>query len=467
VEALFRDTGSSSPGGAWAPYVPTKEAPWNLRRVVHLHRRAGFGATWDEIQRDLAGGPGASVDRLLAGKARAQGVSADLDATSSRLATASDISHDAGRLKAWWVYRMLFGPDPLGERLTLLWHNHFATSNEKVADLAAMRRQNECFREHARAPFGRLLDAAARDPALLVWLDAPVNRKGHPNENLARELMELFTLGVGHYTEADVKEAARVLTGWTVVEGRFVEVPARHDDGPKTVLGRTGAWRGQDLLRMLLEHPATARRLAGRVCELSFGEAAVGEADVGSLARGLSERGLEIGWAVATVLRSRAFFADANLGTRVAAPVEFLVSSVRALELFDDPPSTYVLADWAARLGQNLFYPPNVGGWPGGRAWVTTQAQIARANFAAALVQGKVVGRRGPLDAHALANRHGRGKDADDVTAFFAELLTGNPQTAAWRARLRTGLDPKLRDEGERERQLVALLLASPEVQLA
>jgi uncharacterized protein (DUF1800 family) len=466
VEALFRDTGSKSQGGAWAPYVPGKEVPWNLRRVVHLHRRAGFGATWGEIQRDLADGPGASVDRLLAGKARVQGVPADFEATSSRLLMATDISHDAGRLKAWWVYRMLFGPDPLGERLALLWHNHFATSNEKVADLAAMRRQNECFREYARAPFGRLLDAAVRDPALLVWLDAPVNRKGHPNENLARELMELFTLGVGHYTEADVKEAARVLTGWTVAQGRFLEVPARHDDGPKTVLGRTGAWHGQDLLRMLLEHPATARRLAGRVCELFFGETAVAEANVRALARGLTEHGLDVGWAVGTVLRSRAFFADDNLARRVAAPVEFLVGSVRALELFDDPPSTYVLADWAARLGQNLFYPPNVGGWPGGRAWLTTQAQIARANFAAALVQGKVVGRRGPFDAHALADRHGRSKDPDDLTVFFAELLTGNAQTAAWRARLRSGLDPRLRDEGERNRQLVALLLTSPEVQL-
>src|SRR5262249_14303472 len=162
-------------------------------------------------------------------------------------------------------------------------------------------------------------------------------------------------LGVGHYTEADVKEAARVLTGWTVVEGRFAEVPGLHDGGPKTVLGRTGAWRGGDLLRMLLEHPATAQRPAGRVRGVVLREGTVGEADVGPLARGLTERGLDIGWAVATVLRSRAFFADATLGKRVAAPVEFLVGSVRALELFGDPPSTFVLADWAARLGQNLF----------------------------------------------------------------------------------------------------------------
>jgi uncharacterized protein (DUF1800 family) len=467
VETIFNDTGSSSLAGAWAPYVPGKEAPWNLRRVVHLHRRAGFGATWDEIQRDLADGPRASVDRLLAGKARVQGVPQDFEATAAVLAEAAVAAHDAGRLKAWWVYRMLFGPDPLAERLTLMWHNHFATSNAKVGNLAAMRRQNEVFREFARAPFGRLLDAAVRDPALLVWLDAPVNRKGHPNENLARELMELFTLGIGHYTEEDVKEAARVLTGWTVTEGRFVEAPALHDDGAKTVLGRTGPWRGHDLVRMLLEHPATARRLAGRVCELFLGEGAVEERAVQALADGLSERRLDVGWAVATVLRSRAFFADANLGNRVPGPVEFLVGSVRALELLGDPPSTLALADWAARLGQNLFHPPNVGGWPGGRAWVTTQAVIARANVAAALVQGKALGRREAFDAHTLARRHGRGKDLDDVTAFVAELLTGNSQTAAWRARIRAGVDSRINAEGEVERCIVAFILASPDVQLA
>jgi hypothetical protein len=140
---------------------------------------------------------------------------------------------------------------------------------------------------------------------------------------------------------------------------------------------------------------------------------------------------------------------------------------VRALDLFDDPPRTLVLADWAARLGQNLFYPPNVGGWPGGRAWITTQAIVARANFAASLITGKVVGRRRLFDAYALARRHGRGKDPDDFTAFFGELLTGTPQTAAWRARIRSGTNPKVKDEEERGRQIVALILASPDVYLA
>src|ERR1700733_10162853 len=199
----------------WVAYASDTGVPWDLARVVHLHRRAGFAATWAEIERDLRDGPEASVTRVLQGKSRIDGIVKDFEAVSAALADAAASTASADRLKAWWVFRMLFGPDPLGERLTLLWHNHFATSNLKVDDLAAMRRQNDLFRNHARAPFRTLPESAVRDPALLVWLDAPANRKGHPNENLARELMELFTLGIGHYTENDVKETARALTGWS------------------------------------------------------------------------------------------------------------------------------------------------------------------------------------------------------------------------------------------------------------
>ena len=280
MSAASNRSDSASP---WAPYSPSNEAPWNLRRVVHLHRRAAFAATWSEIQRDLKDGPKASIDRLLAGKARSQGVPEDFETTAAQLAETA--SFDTLRTKAWWVYRMFFGPDPLGERLTLLWHNHFATSNAKVNNLDAMREQNRLFRKLARAPFGKLLNAVVRDHALLYWLDAQTNRKGHPNENLARELMELFTLGIGRYTETDVKEAARALTGWAVsakvadqgfvrmgAEGKYHEDPAQHDDGEKTILGRKGHWKGTDLVKMLLEHPATAQRLAVRLCEQFMGE---------------------------------------------------------------------------------------------------------------------------------------------------------------------------------------------------
>jgi uncharacterized protein (DUF1800 family) len=256
---------------------------------------------------------------------------------------------------------------------------------------------------------------------MLMWLDAPSNRKGHPNENLARELMELFSLGIGHYTEQDVKEAARALTGWRVKNQAFAEAADRHDDGEKAILGHTGCWKGDDLARMVLEHPATARRLAWRVGELFLAERALEAADLQALADGLRKREFDIGWAVETVLRSQLFFAGANLGDRVLGPVEHVIGAARALELFEPPCSTLTLAEWCGRLGQDLFYPPNVGGWPGGRSWLTTRGLIGRANYAAALVGRHGVGRPTPLDALALAGRHHRSRGRDEFIGFLAD----------------------------------------------
>jgi uncharacterized protein (DUF1800 family) len=461
----------------WAPYAPSDEAPWDLRRVVHLHRRAGFAATWSEVQRDLKDGPRTAVDRVLTGKCRTQGVPEDFEATAADLAETA--AYDAFRSRAWWVYRMYFGPDPLGERLTLMWHNHFATSNAKVNDPGAMRQQNQVFRHHARAPFGKLLAAMVRDRALLFWLDAQTNRKGHPNENLARELMELFTLGIGHYTETDVKEAARALTGWAsagkrpemfspgIGDSTFHEDPAQHDGGEKTILGHTGRWKTNDLVKMLLEHPATARRLAVRLCELFMGEGAVDAAGIEELAAGLREHDLDIGWAMATVLRSRAFFASANLGNRPLGPVEFVIGPPRALEMFDPPPSTLLLAERCGRIGQDLFHPPNVGGWSGGRAWISTRAMIGRANYAAALVSGGLTHAASPFDALGLAKRHGRGSDLETILAWYGELLFGAPPARPWRDRLLAALGPKAAVEPNTVRRALALLAASPEAQLA
>jgi uncharacterized protein (DUF1800 family) len=170
-----------------------------------------------------------------------------------------------------------------------------------------------------------------------------------------------------------------------------------------------------------------------------------------------------VGWAVETVLRSRTFFADDNLGNRVLGPVEYVIGAARALELFEPPSSTLVLAEWAGRLGQDLFYPPNVGGWPGGRSWLTTRSVIGRANYAAALVEGTRVGRPGPMDALALARRHGE----KDVVTFFTRLLLGTEPAPAWRARLAAGVDPKATEEAEAARRTAALILAMPEAQLA
>jgi uncharacterized protein (DUF1800 family) len=301
----------------------------------------------------------------------------------------------------------------------------------------------------------------------LTWLDAPANRKGHTNENFARELMELFTVGVGHFGEPDVKEAARALTGWTVADGSFREVAARQDDGEKTLLGHKGRWSGGDVVRILLDHPATADRLAWRVCNLLMGENAADGRAVSALAETLRTQGLDVGKAVATVLRSSAFFADVNIRTKVLDPVGAVVDPVRALGLWEPPPSTLVRADWAARLGQDLFYPPNVGGWPGGRSWLSTRSVVGRANYAAALVGGEGVGRAAPLDALGLAEAHGSGRGRDAVLTFYSRLVTGVDPDARWLDRTSAALGPATSWGPEAARRAAALTLGSPEAQLA
>ncbi len=450
----------------WAPYVPDAKQPWSLARVIHLHRRAAFAATWDELQRDLADGPEPAVRRLLDGAAnlhaakdpgvRGRFAPDAYEGTATLLYDAATSGGDISRLKAAWFFRFLFGPDPLLEKLTLLWHDHFATANSKVEDVGLMRRQNDTLRKHARGKFAELLNASVREPALLLYLDAQANRKGHPNENLARELMELFTLGVGHYSEQDVKEAARALTGWSIDEGQFVVVPERHDDGEKTVLGRKGKLDGAQLVELLLGQPATARRIVAKLVRVFFGESGAPAAAQKQLADGLRERGLNIGWAAETILRSRLFFADANVRSRVLCPVEFVVGSARVLELFDPAPNTLAMADWSRRMGQDVFDPPNVGGWPTGRKWAHSRGLIARANYSAALVTGPNSGRSTPYDPVAQAKKYGFGATPDAVLTFHHRLLFGTDPTADMRKRLEP-LGPA---------QLVTALLSSPESQL-
>ena len=257
------------------------------------------------------------------------------------------------------------------------------------------------------------------------------------------------------------------MTGWTVAGDHFREDSSLHDTGEKIILGHKGSWKGDDLIWILLEQPATAERLAQRLCELFMGEGAVNAADIHALAAGLRERDSDIGWAVERILRSQAFFDDSNLGTRILAPVEYVVASARALELFDPPPNTLILAEFAANLGQDLFHPPNVGGWPGGRSWITTRSAIGRYNFALALVGGDEVGRGEPLDVFALAERHGRGGDLKRIVTFYAELLLGSLPSLAWQEGILSALGPRAAADAETGRQAVALILASPEAQLS
>ena len=205
-------------------------------------------------------GRAASVDRLLNGsKTSVDGSpAAEFESTLDLMASQLSPESESKQLQAIWLYRMIFTPHPLRERLTYFWHNHFATSIAKVRNAVLMQRQNNLLRTHALSDFRTLLTAIGKDPAMLIWLDSTINRKAKPNENYAREVMELFTLGRGHYSEKDVQEAARAFTGWFVVQDQFKEVSRQHDDGPKTVLGRTGNWTGDDIPGILIDQPACA-----------------------------------------------------------------------------------------------------------------------------------------------------------------------------------------------------------------
>jgi uncharacterized protein (DUF1800 family) len=412
----------------------------------------------------LKDGPKAAIDRLLSSKARADASPPDFEQMARIIGDAAQASNDAGRLKAWWFYRMLFSPDPLGERLALLWHNHFATSNRKVQDLVYMREQNELLRKHARGPFGDLLRAVVKQAAMLVWLDADSNRAGHANENLARELMELFTLGIGHYSEADVQSAARALTGWTIADKAYRFNSNRHDDHELSVLGHRGRMSGGEMLDVLIENPATARRVVWRLSTLFFGEGAVQDFVLDALAAEFHDRKLDIGWAVETMIRSQRFFADENMGTRILGPAEFIVGTLHALEQCQPPPSTVLLAEWATRMGQDLFYPPNVGGWAEGRSWLSSRAVIARANFASALVEGQMWNSGQNPDFERIAGGIAKDADLNQAVERFAELVFVRPPSSAVAAAI---VAAKATDGKDRISTALASLLTNPEAQLA
>jgi uncharacterized protein (DUF1800 family) len=315
-------------------------------------------------------------------------------------------SRDDGgdELRSWWLYCMLHGGHPLREKLTLFWHNHFATSLAKVLDPQLMFRQNCLLRAHALGRFGPLLQEMSRDPAMLLWLDSNSNVKGRPNENYARELMELFSLGVGNYTEKDVRQAARAFTGWHTDGDRFKFAPGAHDGGAKTVLGQTGTWDGGEVVRIVLEQPAAARFLVRKLYGFFISENATPpDSLLKPLCESFRKSDYNIAALVRTMLASRHFYSGHAFRQRVKSPVEYVLGAVRAVcrsyerEADVRPLPQQVLVGPISNMGQQLFAPPNVKGWPGGRSWLNTSTLLERDNFAAALAMGTL--RSGPVGA--------------------------------------------------------------------
>jgi uncharacterized protein (DUF1800 family) len=290
-------------------------------------------------------------------------------------------------LRYWWLRRMALGPRPLQEKMTLFWHGHFATSFEKVRNPHMLWSQNETFRKFALADFPQLLVAASKDPAMLVYLDGAQSRRGNPNENFAREVMELFTLGEGHYTEHDIQQAAKAYTGWGLDKDRllFQYHPQNHDDGPKTIFGQTGNYTGEQVLEMIGAKPECATYLAAKIWRFFVQDPAPPEV-VPALAQQFRTHGMNLKHLLGVIFRSREFYGPDVIRTQIKSPVQWLVGFTRQMEA--PLPTQAMSLVMLLQLGQELFQPPNVKGWDGGPAWITTNNLLDRYNFAAALIEG-------------------------------------------------------------------------------
>lgn len=381
-----------------APQARDPEA-FGPREAEHLLNRAGFGARTFEVRSAVATGRAALLDRLLGSSSfiedpfyariRATKGSAKLLAKlpidERRMRNREMRQEDQEQLEAftrWWFERLVDGEDPLRERMTLFWHGFFTSSQQDVRNSHELIVQNQFLRMNALGSFRTLLHGIARDPAMLEYLDNDSNIKGNPNENFARELMELFTLGEGHYTEADIKEAARAFTGWSDNRGNFRFRKGKHDGGEKTVLGETGRWKGEDVLDILLRQEACGRYLAERLLAWFEGVTPAPErsSDYG---RFLQEHDYDIATFLRRLFEDPHFYGDDVVGQRIAGPVDFLVGVARRLGT--RPPGRFLTVATGI-LGQRLFYPPNVKGWAEGPAWITTSSIMQRANFAGVLL---------------------------------------------------------------------------------
>ncbi len=383
--AAVSATGAQSPGGTLG-YDDAR----------HLLNRTGFGATQPEVERFARMTREEAARKLLA-EARTTAITPPPAWVGSsealRYPRAGDKATDIEKkmfqqqqvregldLRGWWLAEMLATPSPLSERMTLFWHNHFVSSQQKVKLAELMYRQNVTLRAHALGNFGELLHAIARDPAMVVYLDSAQNRKGMPNENFAREVMELFTLGEGHYTEQDVKEAARAFTGWSIDRGtgQFVFRRFIHDDGDKTVLGRTGNLDGDQVLDILLAQPQTAEFITRKLWR-EFVSRDPDETEIARIARRFRDSRYDIKVALHALLVSDAFYAPQHRAALIKSPIELVVGTLRQFEF--KPAHTLPFAVAAAGMGQNLFSPPNVKGWPGQETWINSSTLLARKQF--------------------------------------------------------------------------------------
>lgn len=446
------------PEQALEAYDPARgHGPWDVRLTAHLLRRAVGGPRPGQAEALARAAPAAAVDALFAPRDPAREEAWD------RSGAALAAGGERARLAAWWLMKLAQEERAPGARLTLFWHDHFACAQSKVGDLGFLFAQHRSFAALGEGRFLDLLLALARDPALLRFLDGDSNRRGLPNENLAREVLELFTLGLGSYEEEDVREAARALTG-RVVRGRAYRfVPEYHDPGAKTVLG-TDAPDGDAVCRAAVAHPACARFLATKLWRSYVSPDPPADV-IALLAERWRARDLDVAWLLRTLLGSRAFFSAESYRTLVKSPADFVVGTVRALGA---APDFEECARACAAMGQELFEPPGVQGWADGEAWMHSAAWLARVHFAGQVAEGEPRLTRG-ADYDELFPPPRRG-DADATIDALARVLLGGDLPPSRKRALRDALEGANgapADANARFRACAHAVLCAPEGQLA
>jgi uncharacterized protein (DUF1800 family) len=476
--------------------APLAQSEWTYAKAAHLLNRAGFGGTPEDVEKLRAMGPERAIASLFeftktpgaplpefarpdptrfARLQQMQSLPEGPEKKERRRQIFQQQRQILFDFRQWWLEQMLSNTAPLREKLVLFWHGHFATSAEKVRDSWLMVQQNAIFRYHAAGNWLTMLNAVSRDPAMLIWLDQAQSKKDHPNENFARELMELFTLGEGHYTEKDVTEAARALTGWSVERGaeQFYYRPAFHDFGTKTVLGVTGPLHGEDVVRIIVSQPQAARFIVRKLWVFFANEDPRPEI-IETLAAVFTQRNYEFRPVLEAIFRSQAFYENDVMRQQVKSPVQWLVGSVKLLNR--DLPRAQGSEQVLKSMGQDLFFPPNVKGWDGGLAWITTNNLLNRYNTAYFLIFGQ-----NPLNANGKDRPRLKSgvvkateifpeearKDKDKALAYLQQRFIQGALKPVQQRAIREFLD-SVGELGEAELlHAIHLVMATPEYQLA
>ncbi len=465
------------------------------QKCAHVLRRFGLGASESELDYYLKGGLDSAIDVLLNYEQTPE--TFDLDIESFANAKNGNVNPNA--VAVWWAARMLMTSRPLQEKMTLFWHDHFATSGSKVQGGLLMHKQNEILRANCTGNFRTMLHEVSKDPAMLFWLDNQYNDKDHPNENFAREVMELFTLGIGNYTEKDIQESARAFTGWSIARGNgraigqdakqikrgsaeFAFLPRKHDSGEKTYLGQTGNFNGDQIIDMLCDRPRTAFYITRKIWEWFVFENP-DDALVNRFATKFHDSGLNIKLLLRNIMHAPEFYSDRAERGIYKCPVDFCVSTLRQLGVgqivarqiaaspADGPkrvPAAQLTRTKLKDMGMEILFPPDVSGWDGGANWVSTATMVERIEWGSVLfANAGRVNLRYPVAGLLGNNMTPQGVADKLVSVFDAPLPKDKVRRLVAAAQKVSGGTVTPQNAGDTAAMVAKLIFASPEFQFA